>query len=223
MREYLQLYLNENKEIENMIQHIKKAKKKYSSLNNDEFTKKINDELFNQNILCFDTMTKNMFEIIKKENNILKTNKIRIFLETNENGDFCYITGIEITKKTVQFEFSYTLSNKYINFHFVDLLNKKVSITSAYEGFYIDYSSGSCDKTLISLLFMENIYTNKMYLKMIIDALLLNKRITVEEEDLILLNCDIDLKPYRNDSAIINILENNFIEKKENIRSRFLV
>lgn len=222
MREYLQLYLNENKEIENIIQSIKKAKQKCSSLNNYEFAKKINNELFNQDIIYFDKITKNMFKIIKKENNILKPNKIRIDLETNKNGDFCYITGIDITKKTDQFEFSYTLSNEYISFHFVDILKRKISIISVDEDFSIDYSSGLCNKTLIGLLFMENIYSNKIYLKMIVDALLLNKKITVEEEDLILLNCDIDLKPYRNDSAIINILENNLIDKKENIRNRLL-
>lgn len=228
MNEYLELYLNENEILKNIPQKLREIKINNLHLNDEKLLKKFNKDIFSNIGYEFFPVHDNEYCIVKKKNRFsLLRNKnkeefviSKIDIKTNLINHNFSIKEVEFFKKTEQAEFRYGISEDRIFFHCYPLNdetrtgNYPFEINLKKECYLFSYTC-EANKFLTNVFSYKSLQNDYESMKIIMDAILIDKKIDSSFEDLMLLNHDMDFKLFRNDISIINILEKKFIEVNE--------
>lgn len=234
MNEYLELYLNENEFLKNIPQQLRDIKLNNLHLNDKELLKKINKDIFSNIGYEFFPVHDDEYCIVKKKNRFsLLRNKNRkelviskIDIKTNSINHHFSIKEVEFFKKTEQAEFRYGISEDRIFFHCYPLNDETRTGNYPFDLFlnkncYLFSYTSESNIFLTNVFSYENLQSDPESMKIIMDSILLDKKIDPAFEDLMLLNHDMDFKRFRNDISIINILEKKFIENKSKNKKIF--
>lgn len=228
MNEYLELYLNENEFLKNIPQQLREIKLNNLHLNDEDLLEKFNKDIFNNIGYKLLHVHDNEYCIVKKKrlsSSLAMKNRedliiAKIDIKINLINHHFAIKEIEFLKKTKEAEFRYGIVEDHIFFHFYPLDDNRRTGNYPFEivlkkDCYLFSYTCEANKFLTNVFSSESLQNDPESMKIIMDAILLDKKIDPSFEDLMMLNHDMDFRCFRKDISIINILEKKFIEPTE--------
>lgn len=212
MNKYFEYFLENNKIIKEIPYILKKIKMENLKLNDEDFLKKVNKYLYKNFKIKLYTAYITLYIFEKK----IKNEIIQIHFQNALLYNY-KLTGIHIIKKDNKNKLKYDLEESSLLFHWSSNEEKGSSNPFNYimqGNLRVTSFITEKNKYLTGLISEKKLQKDEKYMSLILDLILLNKEISNDDKDLILLNYDIDINKYKNDFSIIKILNEKMIRDK---------